>query len=50
MLSVLDITSYILLEDHVLGLINVCKQLPPLKLFEIGAISFSESIIDIVTD
>lgn len=37
-----DITSCILLEDHyhVLGLINVWKQLPPLKIFEIGAISF----------
>lgn len=37
LLSVLNITSCIHLEDHyyVLGLINVCKQLPPLKIFEI---------------
>ena len=42
MLSVLDIKSFIHLEDHyhILGLINVCKQLPPLKIFKIGAISF----------
>ena len=42
MLSVLDMTSCIHLEDHyhVLGLISVCKQLPPLEIFKIEAISF----------
>ena len=53
-ISVLDITSCIQLEDHyyVLGLLNVCKQLPPLKIFKIECSYqfFPESIIEILND
>ena len=52
-ISVLDITSCIQLEDHyyVLALLNVCKQLPPLKIFKIewSYQFFPESIIETMT-
>ena len=51
-LTVLDITSCIQLEeDHVFGLIQVCKQLPLLKIFKAEwSCQFSpETVIDILS-